>query len=175
MNAAGPPEMLSHTQWASAWGPAPIGTPPQPCTHLGPSDPDCYCMNSKAHTPVYVGFFPLWVMFVCSAPLVLRNYPPQFWPEGFGAGLRDDIHCVCLHWDPSHGALWTGYLPGPAPLCFCTQQASVLLVRAHISCTYQHIPAPWPTACRRKPTLLGPRYCTYHQSSINSALKLKFQ
>ena len=145
MNATGPPETLSHTQWASAWGPAPIGTPPRPCTHLlGPSDPDCYCMNSKAHMPIYVGFFPLWVMFVCSILLVLRNYRPQFWPEGFGAGLRDDLHCVCLHWDPSHGALWTGYLPGPflcasAPsrlLCFWSEHISA----AHMS-TYL-LPGP---------------------------------
>ena len=65
MNATGPPEMLSHAQWASAWGPTPIGLPPRPCTHLlGPSDPDCYCMNSKAHTPVYVGFFS-FVGYVC--------------------------------------------------------------------------------------------------------------
>lgn len=91
-------------------------------------------MNSKAHTPVYVGFFPPWVMFVCSIPLVLQNYPPQFWPKGLGAGLRDDIHSVCLHWDPSHSTLWTSCLPGPAPLCFCTQQASALLVRTRISC-----------------------------------------
>ena len=41
------------------------------------------------------GFFPLWVMFVCSIPLVLWNYPPQFWPEGFGA-VSEMTYTVCV-------------------------------------------------------------------------------
>lgn len=136
MNATGPPEMLSHTRWASVWGPAPIGTPPRPCIHLlGPPDPDCYCMNSKAHTPVYVGFFLCGLCLSAQYHLFCRTTLPSSGPRASGL-VSEMTYTVCVFTGtpataPSGQAVSQGQLLcASAPsrlLCFWSEHVSAVL------------------------------------------------